>query len=447
MQSMVHFCDECGAANAENATICMACQRPLPALKDTAAVSAPAAVAPVKISSAAPLEVLAGSPVSTGSLEPGTLLAGRYCILKEIGQGGFGSVYQARDLQKRGRMVAVKQINLNTLKPQEMIEATDSFNREVTLLSSLKHPYLPKFYAHFTDASHWYLVMEYIRGRTLEDYLKRSRRGYLSLNRVMDIGHALADVLAYLHEQRPAVIFRDVKPANIMLTRTGRVYLIDFGIARRFSPAKNKDTGPLGSPGYAAPEQYGRAQTDQRTDMYGLGATLQTLITGRDPLELRLGQLSLRPKPLSAEVQRLLASLLETDPTKRPPDMMTVAEICEKLNRRRHNSLSFAKGLLIGLLFPLSYCLVALTGYFAYGTYNPYNPTLSLYDMLILLDSCLRFTNIGGSAFFLFAFLLGRDSWKMRGILVILIVTLLLTLFNLLPAVYAPSLPSLPFGY
>lgn len=238
--SMVYFCDECGAANAEDATICVACQQPLSMLKEAVAVSTPVVVAPVKVSSAAPLEVTAGSPISTGPLAPGVLLIGRYRILKEIGQGGFGSVYQARDLQERGRVVAVKQIDLTRLKPQEIIEATDSFNREVTLLSSLKHPHLPRFYAHFTDASHWYLVMEYIRGRTLEDHLKRSRRGYLSLSQAMNIGQALADVLAYLHAQRPAVIFRDVKPANIMLTHTGRIYLIDFGIARRFSPAKTK---------------------------------------------------------------------------------------------------------------------------------------------------------------------------------------------------------------
>jgi serine/threonine protein kinase len=430
--SMLHFCDECGAAHAEDATICAACQRPLSALKEAAPAPAPVAVAAVTVSPAAPLEVTAGSPVSTGPLGPGALLVGRYRILHKIGQGGFGSVYRARDLQKHGRLVAIKQIDLNKLKPQEIIEATDSFNREVTLLSSLKHPNLPRLYAHFTDASHWYLVMEYIKGRTLEDYLKRSRQGYLSLNQVMNIGVALADVLAYLHARRPAVIFRDVKPANIMLTRTGHVYLIDFGIARRFSLEKNKDTSPLGSPGYAAPEQYGRAQTDQRTDMYGLGATLQALLTGRDPLELRLVQPPLRSKPLPADLQALLASMLEADPTKRPPDMMTVAECCVKLLRRRANILSLSKGLLIGSIFPLCYLVLAIIG--PQPMSSSYNyPAL---DLLVLLDVFLRCASIGGVLLLGILFFRVKNRWLVSGMLIMLTALVLLAFLNIIPPIY-----------
>src|SRR5579875_3510071 len=434
--SMLHFCDECGAANADDATACVACQKPLPALKE----AAPALVAPVTIAPATPLEVTAGSPATSGPLGRGTLLAGRYRILREIGQGGFGSVYRARDLRQHGRLVAIKQIDLSKLKPQEIIEATDSFNREVTLLSSLKHPGLPKFYQHFTDANHWYLVMEYIKGHTLEEYLKRSRKGYLPLRKAMRIGEELANVLTYLHSQKPAVIFRDVKPANIMLTRTGRVYLIDFGIARRYSPAKKRDTGPLGSPGYAAPEQYGSAQTNQKTDMYGLGATLQTLLTGREPLELRLGQPSPRSKPLPADLQALLASLLEADPARRPPDMMTVAEKCEKLNRRGNNLRDLVKGLLIGSIFSIIYCIVALWAPATYGTYNPKNPALSLFDTLVLLETCLRLVAAAGIVGFLLSLILGKNSWVLKGILVMLIITLFLAFF-VLPIVYVPPLP------
>jgi hypothetical protein len=147
------------------------------------------------------------------------------------------------------------------------------------------------------------------------------------------------------------VIFRDLKPANIMLTRQGHVYLIDFGIARRFAPEKSKDTGPLGSPGYAAPEQYGRAQTDERTDIYGLGATLQALFTGRDLLELRQGLLSLRPNPLPAELQALLNSMLEADPQKRPQRVSDVEDQFLHWRKRTINLFAPGKSILTGLAF------------------------------------------------------------------------------------------------
>jgi serine/threonine protein kinase len=251
---MLHFCNACGAANTEAAVICSACQGPLAKPEQEAPLAA------VKIAPAPQLQVVDGTPVPVEPLRGGDFVAGRYRVVREVGQGGFGAVYLVRDMQKHGRLVALKRIDPGLLKPREIIEATDAFHREVTFLSALSHPRLPKIYDHFTDPDHWYLVMQYIEGQTLEERLKRSRKGYLPISQVLKIGMALTNVLGYLHRRRPPVIFRDLKPANIMLTRTGRVYLIDFGIARRFAPEKKRDTGPLGSPGYAAPEQYGTAQ-------------------------------------------------------------------------------------------------------------------------------------------------------------------------------------------
>lgn len=438
MQSSLEiFCEECGAANVHRATVCIACQRTL-----VTEALLPVVPLPVKVVPVAPLQVVAGVTGSSSRRKVGSLLAGRYRLLREIGQGGFGSVYRARDMQQYGRLVAIKQINLEKLNPQEVIEATDTFNREVTLLSSLNHPNLPKIYAHFTDANHWYLVMEYIEGQTLEEYLQRKRRGYLSLRQVLRIGLAVAKVLSYLHEQSPAVIFRDVKPANIMLTPTGHVYLIDFGIARRFSPQKNKDTGPLGSPGFAAPEQYGRAQSDPRTDIYGLGATLQTLLTGRDPLELRLGQASLRSKPLPSALQELLAMMLEADAAKRPQDMQIIVERLEKLKRHWRGVRSFGSfglGLLIGSIFPLCYLMIAHLATVGRLFYNPSNPGFQLYELAVLLDSCLRLTTVSMIFGILVLLLRGlKKPWLAIGILTVLLVMVLLGILGVLPPVYGP---------
>jgi serine/threonine protein kinase len=253
------------------------------------------------------------------------LLAGRYRILAKVGEGGFGVVYKARDIKRRHRLVAIKQIDLGGLSPRQIIEATDSYNREVSMLSRLSHRNLPRIYDHFTDPTHWYVVMQYIEGETLEDSLKRAKGGRLPLKQVRAIGVQLSNVLSYLHAQTPPIIFRDVKPANIMRTRWGRLYLIDFGIARRFSPDKKRDTGPLGSPGYAAPEQYGRAQSTEKTDIYGLGVTLQHLLTGKEPLDDEpttppTGQ----PHPASQQLQHVLAEMQATDAFWRPLNMWDV---------------------------------------------------------------------------------------------------------------------------
>lgn len=261
------------------------------------------------------------------SLDAGSRLSGRYRILGKIGEGGFGVVYKARDTKRKRRLVAIKQIDLATLGPRQIIEATDSYNREVTILSQLQHRNLPRVYEHFTDPTHWYLVMQYIEGETLEDYLKRAKGGQLSMKEVCAIGVQLASMLAFLHSLKPPVIFRDVKPANIMRTRFGRLYLIDFGIARRFTHDKTRDTGPLGSPGYAAPEQYGRAQSTEQTDIYGLGATLQTLLTGREPFEDEpTASPTYPPDPTMQRLQQALDEMLAANAADRPYTMREVKE-------------------------------------------------------------------------------------------------------------------------
>ncbi len=217
------------------------------------------------------------SNTQTGQLNPRTLLHKRYVVMQTIGQGGMAAVYQARDTRK-GTLCAIKEMSLSTVSPDERPQAIQNFLAEAKILSRLNHPNLPAFTDFFTEDSRHFLVMEYIDGSTLEDLLERNG-GPFSERRVLGWARQLCDVLEYLHSQQPPVIFRDMKPGNVMLSRTGRIKLIDFGIARLFKGSGSQDTQLLGTPGFAPPEQYGSAQTDERSDIYSLAMTLYQLMT------------------------------------------------------------------------------------------------------------------------------------------------------------------------
>ena len=321
------FCAHCGAANAAMATTCFNCGSSLsqddPLLIQTGTTSHTSSV------SSSPTITI------TGQLAHDHLLQGRYRILKQIGTGGFGAVYEAQDLRRNDAPVAIKSINLHHLSPEQIIEATDTFNREVGMLSELEHPNLPRIYERFTDREHWYLVMDFIEGETLEEYLDHSRQGYLPVEEVLTIGVQLCSVLDYLHSRQPPIIFRDVKPGNIMRTSSGHLYLIDFGIARHFRPGQARDTMPLGSPGYAPPEQYGKAQTTVQSDIYSLGATLQTLLTGKDPLEPPFGSASpyAEDQEVPVELQLLLVQMLAREVDKRPASIASVKQRLLQIKR------------------------------------------------------------------------------------------------------------------
>src|SRR6266550_2539962 len=292
------YCNSCGAANQGQAERCFVCEAPMHAF--------------------------------SGEL----LLKERYRILVPVGQGGFGNVFKVEDTQRGNRLLAMKEINLSTLTTQEALEATNAFNREVSLLSDLTHPNLPRIYDHFTDREHWYLVMDFIEGETLEQYLDRTRSGRLPLKEVLDIGIQLCTVLDYLHTREPSIIFRDLKPSNVMRTSSGHLYLIDFGIARHFKPGQPRDTIPLGSPGYAAPEQYGRAQTTRRTDIYSLGALLHQLLTGINPEEnpFRFELAPLQARSIPHKLRSLVLQMVEMDVNNRPISIEIIKQELEQID-------------------------------------------------------------------------------------------------------------------
>ncbi len=286
----LHYCDRCGAAQQAPMAYCFACGQ---ALQDSARE---------------------------------LLLRQRYRILNPVGQGGFGAVYKAEDTHRADRLVAIKEINLSNLTPQQVIDATTSFNREVHLLSGLSHPNLLRIYDHFIDSEHCYLVLEFIEGENLEHYQEKTQHGHLSLEEVLDIGLQLCGVLEYLHTRVPPIIFRDLKPANVIRTSDGHLDLIDFGIARHFKPGQARDTIPLGSPGYAAPEQYGRVQTTPQADIYSLGAMLYQLLTGNDPAQapFHFAGSYWQDHPSRDQLQSLLFQMVELETIKRPTSIASV---------------------------------------------------------------------------------------------------------------------------
>jgi serine/threonine protein kinase len=260
-----------------------------------------------------------------GQLEPGVTLQERYLILGLQGSGGMSSVYKARDLHFPNvtKTAAVKEmINMATdPSMQEMV--VRNFEREADLLATLSHPAIPRIYDYFTEGSSSYLVMEFIEGSDLEAMLKDSD-DFLPEDQVVQWSIELCDVLSYLHAHKPQpVMFRDVKPSNIMVDHHGHIRLIDFGIARIFQPGQKGTM--IGTDGYAPPEQY-RGEASPAGDLYALGATLHHLLTLRDPRAEPPFSFAERPiREINAKVSTELESVIEAALAYDPKDRFTSA--------------------------------------------------------------------------------------------------------------------------
>ncbi len=213
-------------------------------------------------------------------LAAGYLLDGRYRINRVLGSGGMGRVYLANDTRLAHRPVAVKEMVIGD-NTQER-KAVEDFAREARVLAVLSHPGIPRIIDYFVEHGRHYLVMEFVAGGDLQAMLdKLGQGGRLAEAQVLRWSHQILDVLEFLHAQTPPIVYRDLKPGNIMIDKDGRAMLIDFGIARFLPPAGGRGT-QIGSIGYAPPEQY-TGKVEPRSDLYALGATMHHLLTGRDP--------------------------------------------------------------------------------------------------------------------------------------------------------------------
>jgi len=213
----------------------------------------------------------------TDTLELGKILNTRYKVIGVLGRGGMSNVYLVEDDKLHSRW-ALKEM-LDIFPDEEKLEIIERFKKEARILAKMKHSNLPRVFDYFEESGRHYLVMEYIEGLTLEEVFEKNPQ--LSITKILDWSIQICDVLETLHGE--GIIYRDLKPSNVMIDQNNRVYIIDFGIARLFSGNKIHDTVIIGTPGFASPEHHGTAETDFRSDIFSLGATMHYLLTRKDP--------------------------------------------------------------------------------------------------------------------------------------------------------------------
>lgn len=248
-------------------------------------------------------------------LEIGSLVDGKYKILNKVGQGGMSVVYLAMN-EKANKQWAVKEVRKDGVLDFESVK--QGLVAETDILKKLSHPHLPSIVDVIDTEDSFIIIMDYIQGNSLNKALEEF--GAQPQEYVIDWAKQLCDVLGYLHTRTPAIIYRDMKPANVMLKPDGNVMLIDFGTAREFKEKNLADTTCLGTVGYAAPEQFGgMGQTDARTDIYCLGATLYHLVTGMNPCEPPYEIKPIREinPSLSSGLERIILKCTQRDPNDR----------------------------------------------------------------------------------------------------------------------------------
>ena len=263
-------------------------------------------------------------------LQPGITLANRYLIQGVVGVGGMGAVYRARDLHFPNvvKRVAVKEM-VNTVRDPAIRETMlKNFEREANLLATLEHPAIPKIYDYFTFNERSYLILEFVEGKDLEAILSETQ-GFFTEAQVISWAIELCDVLSFLHSHTPEpIIFRDMKPSNVMIDQRGHVMLVDFGIAKTFQTGQKGTM--IGTEGYSPPEQY-KGEAGPLADIYALGATLHHLLTRRDPRMEAPFSFSERPvrqinPAVSIELETVINTAVQYNPQNRFPSTSAMKE-------------------------------------------------------------------------------------------------------------------------
>lgn len=284
-------------------------------------------------------------------LDEGAILNGRYEIVRKIGGGGMGAVYLATDKNLNGVLRAVKEMVQSYIEDAQQEKAVADFKRESVLLTSLEHTSIPTIYDYFFDENEgrFYLVMKYISGGDLSLRLRSAPEGRINEKNVTEWAIQIADVLDYLHNRRPPIVYRDLKPANIMIDgNSGRAMLIDFGIARWVNK-EEKGVTAVGTMGYAPPELFS-GNVEPRSDIYSLGSTMFHLLTGADPQSnpLLIFDFQKNPRPrqinprLSDQIEKILMRSVEYSAEKRFTSAAELRNELEKhLERLNSNQVTF----------------------------------------------------------------------------------------------------------
>lgn len=249
-----------------------------------------------------------------GVLDQGTVIDEQYIIEGILGLGGMSNVYFARSARD-DKPYAIKELRKTEKISGHILQ--QNFATEVRILTKLNHEHLPKIVKIIEEDDSFMIIMEYIEGHTLKSLLDKGET--CAQTDVIKWGIQLCEILEYLHSRKPAVIYRDIKPANIMLMPDKNIKLIDFGTSREYKKGAKGDTECLGTKGYAAPEQYGDEQTDERTDIYNLGATMYHLVTGKSPTKppYEIRPIRYWDESLSSGLETIISKCTKNDPAER----------------------------------------------------------------------------------------------------------------------------------
>ncbi len=306
-------------------------------------------------------------------LSIGSYVDGKYKILNKIGQGGMSVVYLAMN-ERANKQWAIKEVRKDGVSNFEVVK--QGLVAEIDLLKKLNHPNLPSIIDVIDGEDSFLIVMDYIEGVSLDKMLYD---GALPQEDVIEWGKQLCDVLGYLHSRTPPIIYRDMKPANVMLKPNGSVMLIDFGTAREFKSQNVADTVCLGTVGYAAPEQFGgQGQTDARTDIYCLGATLYHLVTGHNPCEppYEIKPITYWNPSLSTGLEEIILKCTQKSPADRYQscaELMYALENYDKYDKQAVKSRETKWKTFISLSLASVIFLTASAGFKIKGTFDENN--------------------------------------------------------------------------